>query len=90
MRGPHFTHTPGNLYSEVRKVHLDPSAGFDVKIELANGIPPIDLPADTAWVKHGKMRSQLLTKFWGHSMYIGATVLLPKGYEEHSTEILSW
>ena len=25
----------------------------------------------------------VLTKFWGHPMYIGAIVLLPKGYDEH-------
>ena len=84
--GQHFTRSPGNLYSDVRKVHLDPAAGYDVKLELSHEIPPIQPPLDTAWVKRVKIQSQLLTKFWGHPMYIGATVLLPKGYNEHPQE----
>jgi hypothetical protein len=34
-------------------------------------------------VKHIKIQSALLTTFWGHPFYIGATVLLPKGYASH-------
>ena len=37
-------------------------------------------------VKHVKIESKLLTAFWGHPFYIGATVLLPKGYDEHPNE----
>jgi len=81
--GQHFNRSPGNLYSEVQKVHLDATAGYDVKLSLAKVIPPVQMPADTAWVKHIKMQSEMLTKFWGHPMYLGATVLLPKGYDEH-------
>jgi hypothetical protein len=81
--GQHFNISPGNLYSEVQKVHLDPAAGYDIKLSLTKVIPPVEVPADTAWVKHIKIQSELLTKFWGHPMYIGAIVLLPKGYEEH-------
>src|SRR5580704_17187676 len=81
--GQHFNRSPGNLYSEVQKVHLDPAAGYDVKLSLTKEIPPVHVPEDTAWVKHIKIQSEMLTKFWGHPMYIGAIVLLPKGYEEH-------
>ncbi len=81
--GQHFNRSPGNLYSEVQKVHLDPAAGYDIKLSLTKVIPPIEEPADTPWVKHIKMQSEMLTKFWGHPMYIGAIVLLPKGYDEH-------
>ncbi|HEV2234347.1 MAG TPA: alpha/beta hydrolase-fold protein, partial [Terriglobia bacterium] len=35
------------------------------------------------WVKHIKIQSKLLTKFWGRPMYLGATVLLPQGYAAH-------
>ncbi len=84
--GQHFTRSPGNLTSEVRKVHLDPSAGYDVKLELTRVIPPVQPPPDTAWVKRVKIQSQLLTKFWGHPIYLGATVLLPKGYDDHPNE----
>lgn len=81
--GQHFNQSPGNLYSEVQKVHLDPAAGYDVKLSLTKVIPPIEEPKDTEWVKHVKIESELLTKFWGHPMYIGAIVLLPKEYDEH-------
>jgi hypothetical protein len=84
--GQHFSRSPGNLYSDVRRVHLDPANGYDVKLELTKVIPPVEVPPDTAWVKRVKIRSQLLTKFWGHPFYIGATVLLPKGYNEHLSE----
>ena len=28
----------------------------------------------------------MLTKFWGHPIYIGAIVLLPNGYNDHPNE----
>lgn len=84
--GQHFTRSPGNLYSEVRRVHFDPATASSVKLELTKVIPPIQVPPDTAWVKRVKIQSPLLTKFWGHPFYLGATVLLPKGYNEHSSE----
>ncbi len=81
--GQHFNRSPGNLYSEVQRVHLDAGAGYDVKLSLTKVIPPVKMPEDTAWVKHIKIQSEMLTKFWGHPMYLGATVLLPKAYDEH-------
>jgi len=84
--GQNFTRSPGNLTSEVRKVHLDAAAGYDIKLELTRAIPPIPMPPDTAWVKHVKIQSQLLTTFWGRPIYLGATVLLPKGYADHPDE----
>lgn len=84
--GQQFTRSPGNLYSEVKKVHLDAAAGYDVKLDLTKVIPPVEVPADTAQVKRVKIQSDLLTKFWGHPFSIGATVLLPKGYDEHPQE----
>jgi len=81
--GQKFNLSPGNLMSEGQKVHIDPNAGYTVKLSLTRVIPPIDIPPDTKWVKRIKMQSKLLTEFWGHPIYLGATVLLPKGYEEH-------
>ncbi len=81
--GQHFARSPGNIYSEVQKVHLDPAAGYAVKFSLAKVIPAVTVPADTAYVKHIKIQSDTLTKFWGHPMFIGAVVLLPKGYDVH-------
>src|SRR5438552_12241198 len=81
--GQQFNRSPGNLYSEVERVHLDPAAGYDIRLSLTKVIPPVQTPADTPWVKHIKIQSEMLTKFWGHPIYLGAIVLLPKGYDEH-------
>jgi enterochelin esterase-like enzyme len=81
--GQQFNRSPGNLYSEVQSVHLDPEQGYTVKLSLDKVIPPVEVPPDTDWVKHVKIQSKLLTEFWGHPIHIGAIVLLPKGYEEH-------
>jgi hypothetical protein len=81
--GQKFNISPGNFYSEVKKIHWDPKIGVQLKIVLKKIIPPIKLPEDTKWVKHIKIKSEILSKFWGHTIYIGAVVLLPKGYETH-------
>ena len=81
--GQNFATSPGNLVSAPQRVHIDPGAASDVQISLTHVIPPVELPADTKWVKHIKIQSALLTKFWGHPFYLGATVLLPAGYDTH-------
>jgi Putative esterase len=83
--GQHFATSPGNLVSDVRRIHIDPHAGSRVDIALSRVLPPVTVPPDTKWVKHIKIQSTLLTAFWGHPVFLGATVLLPKGYDEHPT-----
>jgi hypothetical protein len=83
MQGRFFNVSPGNLYSDVQKVRLDPSAGYKVNLMLNRIIPPADPPKETKWIKRIQIKSELLSKFWGHSVYLGATVILPKGYDEH-------
>src|SRR5689334_22385804 len=56
--GQQFNSSPGNLYSEVRKVHLDSAVGYDVKLSLTKVIPAVEVPADTPWVKHVKMQDR--------------------------------
>ncbi len=81
--GQQFNRSPGNLYSAVRRFHLDPLAGYEIQLTLDQKIPHIQIPADTAYVKHVKIQSKLLTQFWGQPIYLGATVLLPEGYSAH-------
>jgi hypothetical protein len=81
--GQRWNASPGNFVSDVQQVHLDPAAGFDVKLSLTRKLPPVTVPPDTAWVKRVKIQSKLLTDFWGHPFFIGATVLLPKGFNEN-------
>jgi hypothetical protein len=81
--GQQFNLSPDNLHSAVQRVHLDPAAGYDVALSLTKEIPPIPLPPDTKWVKHIKFQSDLLTKFWGRPVFLGAVVLLPRDYDAH-------
>jgi len=81
--GQQFNRSPGNLYSRVERVHLDAKAGYDIKLSLTEVIPPVAVPADTLWVKRVKIESKLLTRFWGKPMPLGASVLLPRGYDTH-------
>ncbi len=39
--------------------------------------------ADNKWVKHIRLQSDVLTKFYGRPTYIGAVVLVPDGFDEH-------
>jgi hypothetical protein len=81
--GQQWNRAPGNLYSRPRKVRFDPHAGEPIAITLDQEIPPIAEPQDTKYIKHVRIQSQRLTKFWGRPMYLGAHVLLPEGFDQH-------
>jgi hypothetical protein len=76
--------SPGNWYSDVRQLHLDPAQGIDLTLALTHVIPPLPSEPDTRWLKHVKIQSPLLSKFWGRPIFLGATVLLPRGYDTHT------
>jgi hypothetical protein len=44
-------------------------------------VPPVEIPADTQWVKRFKFQSPSLSAFWGRPIHLGATVLLPRDYD---------
>jgi len=81
--GQQWNKAPGNLYSTPKKIWIDPKSNIVHAISLDQEIPPIPPPKDTKYVKHIRMQSKLLTEFWGRPMYLGASVLLPHGFEEH-------
>src|SRR5207247_7106016 len=74
----------GNLGRGVRKVRLGPARADTIRLELTRVLPSIELPPDTKWVRHIKIQSKLLTAWWGRPIYLGATVLLPRGYDADS------
>lgn len=84
--GQQFNRSPGNLYSKPQHVHFDPASSAPITLELDQVIPPIKVPPDTQWVKRIKIQSKLLSQFWSHPIYIGATLLLPNDYNEHPNE----
>jgi enterochelin esterase-like enzyme len=81
--GQQWNRKPGNFMSEPVLVHLDPREKRVIHVTLTEEIPPIKPPQDTKYVKHLRIESKLLSAFWGRPMYLGATVLLPDGFEEH-------
>jgi len=83
MGGGFFNASPGNLYSDVQKIHLDPAPGYRISLSLNHLIPPAGSPRETKWVKRAQIKSELLSKFWDLPVYLGATVILPQGYDEH-------
>lgn len=81
--GQQWNRSPGNLYSTPVKVTIEEGQSANFSIVMDQIIPPIEEAEDTEWIKHIKMKSELLSEFWGRDMYLGAHVLLPKGFEEH-------
>ncbi|MGD1010175.1 MAG: alpha/beta hydrolase-fold protein [Candidatus Aminicenantales bacterium] len=81
--GQRWNAAPGNLISTPRRMTIDPAKTGTVRIVLDREIPPIAPPKDTKYVRHEKIQSELLTKFWGRPMSIGACLLLPEGFDSH-------
>ena len=81
--GQQWALKPGNLYSAPVKVHIDPAHPVSIALSLDEEIPPIAPKADTAFVRHIRIRSALLSKFWGRDVYLGAHVLVPKDFDKH-------
>ena len=81
--GQQWNQAPGNLYSTPRKITIDPSRGGTVSIALDKEIAKIPRPADTKYIKHIRIRSEKLSKFWGRDMHLGANILLPEGFDTH-------
>jgi hypothetical protein len=76
-----FNFAAGNLYSEVQRVHV--GDGGTVRLTVNHVIPRTAPRAETDWIKRATIQSPMLTRFWGHPVFIHAWVLLPKGYAEH-------
>ena len=80
--GQQWNRKPGNFYNTPMKVNVDPKGGR-IAVNLDQEIPPIEPPADTKYIKHIKMKSVMLSEWWGRDVYLGANVLVPHGFDEH-------
>ena len=79
--GQQWNRKPGNLFND--PVQLDVKKGAKYHIVIDKKIPDIELPKDTRYIKHVKMRSERLSEFWGQDIFLGANVLLPHEWESH-------
>ena len=81
--GQQWNRKPGNFYSEPVQIDINESGSGTFTLVIDQEIPEIEPPEDTEYVKHIRMRSKLLSDFWGEDVYLGAHVLLPKDFDEH-------
>ena len=81
--GQNWRRSPGNIYGDPIRVTFDPTSSRAIKLVANKVIPPVVVPAETETVKRIKIQSTILSKWWGHPIYMGAVVLLPKDYDKH-------
>jgi len=81
--GQQWARAPGNVYSTPRTIAIDPKRGGTVSIALDQVIPTLPSPPETKYVKHDRILSERLSRFWGRPMHLGAHVLLPEGWDTH-------
>jgi hypothetical protein len=84
--GQQWARAPGNLYSTPQDITIEPvaqGAAATIRVRLDKVIPPVPEPATTKYIKHERIPSERLTKFWGRPMHLGAHVLLPEGFDSH-------
>lgn len=81
--GQQWNKAPGNVFSKIKKVTIDPKVKEEIHLDLTEIIPPIEEPKDSKYIKHIKIKSEKLSVFWGRDMYLGAHILLPEGFDSH-------
>lgn len=81
--GQQWNRAPGNLLSKPLPITVSGKPGEVIELAFDQVIPPIEPAKDTDWIKHIKIRSKLLSDFWGRDMYLGAHILLPKDWDKH-------
>lgn len=79
--GQHWNTKPGNLYSKPVEVTVD--ATGEIILTLDQKIAPVVPAKDTPYIKHIRIKSERLSRFWGRDVYLGAHVLLPEGFATH-------
>jgi len=81
--GQGWNRKPGNLYSAPRQVTVDPARAEPLRLTIDQAIAPIPAYRETPYVKHVRIRSERLSRFWGRDMFIAAFVTLPEGFDAH-------
>ena len=77
--------SPGNFYSQPQSLLIE-SGTSELRFSLTEVVPAETLPADTELLKFVRIRSDLLSQFYGKDIYLRASVLLPPNYSETSSE----
>jgi hypothetical protein len=83
--GQQWRDKPGNLHSRPALWRWRGALAGEPppRLVLSEKIPPVAAFKETPWVKQVRIRSELLSKFWGRDIFLGAFVTLPLGFNEH-------
>jgi len=79
--GQNWKTSPGNLYGDPVTIRMDPSSREPIRLTADQVIPPVVVPDDTEFVRRIRIQSDILTEWWGHPIYLGATVLVPRDFD---------
>jgi enterochelin esterase-like enzyme len=78
--GQQWNRSPGNVYSKAQQVEVQ--AASVTRLELTEVIPAIEPPKDTKYIRHVRIESKLLSEFWGRPVFLSASVLLPRDFDD--------
>ncbi len=73
--------SPGNYFSDVIRVG-DSATETRLNLVLSQQEPPDTLPDDTDRLKFVRIRSELLSEFYGADIFVRAAVMLPASYDD--------
>lgn len=82
-RDLNLVNAPGDQYSPVTTVRLDPAAGGTINLELSRQVSAETLPPDQDLVKYVKISSPLLSAFHNRPIDLRAGVILPRNFHRH-------
>jgi hypothetical protein len=71
---------PGNWHSKPLTVNLDARSGQTVALRLTEMLPVEALPADREFVRFRRIRSEVLSRFWGRDIWVRVGVVLPRSW----------
>jgi hypothetical protein len=80
---------PGNVFSDVQTVDVAPQKDETIKITLTHRVEPKPRE-DSPNLKWVRLRSELLSKFYGRDVYLRAGVALPKHYDDPNWPRQQW
>jgi enterochelin esterase-like enzyme len=80
--------SPGNVYSDVEQTRIESDTTIELNLDNLIESPESETcqqgnAVESEHLKFFKIKSEVLSEFWGQDMYIAADVLLPEGYDEN-------
>lgn len=81
--GQNWRKEPGNLVSSAIQIKFDPQSSEAIDITLDQVNPSIKEPEATEFIRRIKIKSELLSEFWGTDVFLRAHVLVPRDFDKH-------